>query len=112
MAQAVTMSSAGTATMILDPVAARTTIMVSATTGSSGGFLTVEVTLDDPTLVPLGGPSVTWGTLSSAAAMLSSNITTALIYANLTNIGGVRLNSSVFGNIGSVTLKALQSETA
>lgn len=108
MAQSVTLSSAGTATMILNPVAKSTTVLLTATSGSSGGFITVELTLDDPTTTP--SPTIAWGSLSSAAAITSSNVT-SLLWTVLSPIGGVRLNSSGVGN-ASFTLKALQSVTA
>ena len=109
MAQSVTMSSAGTATLVLNPVARATTVQLTATSASSG-VSQIEISLDDPTLV--GGPTATWSLLSSGTAMQSSNVTASgLVYTVLSPVGGVRLNSSVLG-VGGLTLKALQSVTA
>lgn len=108
MAQIATLSSVGTAAIILNPVARTTTVMLSAATFGSTGAVTIEMTLDDPTTTP--APTLTWGTLSSGTAMLSSNVSSALIYTMLSPIGGVRVNSSA--NNTTWTLKALQSVTA
>ena len=107
MAQSVTLSSVGTGTIILNPISKSTTVMLSAGTAGSTGAVTLELSLDDPTLV--GGPTATWGLLSSGSAMLSSNVT-SLVYTVLSPIGGVRINSSANNN--TWTLKALQSVTA
>jgi len=108
MAQSVTLTTTGTATMILNPVAKSTTFQLIV---PSSGFVSVEVTLDDPTIQ--GGPATTWSLLSSAAAMPSSTVGSAgLIYTVLSPIGGARLNSTTNGAGGTFTLKALQSITA
>jgi hypothetical protein len=107
MAQSVTLSSVGTATIILNPVSRSTTVGLITGTAASTGTVTVEFTLDDPTIV--GGPSLSWFTLSSGAAMLSSNVTN-LVYTVLSPIGGVRINSTANNN--TWTLKALQSVIA
>jgi hypothetical protein len=107
MAQSVTLSSVGTASIILNPVCRTTTVMLSAGTAGSTGAVTLELSLDDPTIP--GGPTATWGLLSSGSAMLSSNVT-SLVYTVLSPIGGVRINSSANNN--TWTLKALQSVTA
>lgn len=108
MARTVTLSSVGTATLILDPTARTTSV---ALTVPSSGVTSVEVTLDDPTTTP--APTLTWTLLSSAAAMASSTVGTAgLLYTVLAPIGGVRLNSSTNGAGGTFTLKVLQSVTA
>lgn len=107
MAQAITLSSVGTATIVLNPVARSTTVMLSAGTAGSTGAVTIEMSLDDPTIP--GGPTTTWGTLSSGAAMLSSNVTN-LVYTVLSPIGMVRINSTANNN--TWTLKALQSVSA
>lgn len=107
MAQSVTLSSVGTGTIILNPVSKSTTIMLSAGTAGSTGAVTIEMSLDDPTIP--GGPTATWATISSGTAMLSSNVT-ALVYTVLSPIGAVRINSSANNN--TWTLKALQSVTA
>jgi hypothetical protein len=110
MAQSVSMSTAGTAAMALNPVAKSTTLLLSATVASTG-FIQIDVTLDDPTIP--GGPSQTWATVSSAAAMTSSTVLAApLIYTVLTPIAGARLFSSALNPTGVFTLKALQSVTA
>lgn len=107
MAQSVTLSSVGTATMILNPVSKSTTVLLSAGTVGSTGAVTLEMSLDDPTI--LGGPTATWATISSGAAMLSSNVT-SLVYTVLSPIAGLRINSSANNN--TWTLKALQSVSA
>ena len=108
MAQSVTLSSAGTAAMVLNPVAKSTTVLLSA---ASSGTVSVEMSLDDPTI--LGGPSATWAVISSAAQMISSNITTGtLVYTVLSPIAQVRINCSSNAGGGTFTLKALQSITA
>lgn len=107
MAQSVTLSSNGIATIILNPVYKSTTVMLVAGTTGSSGIVTIEMTLDDPTIA--GGPSLSWATLSSGTAMLSSNVT-SLVYTVLSPIGGVRINSSANNN--TWTLKALQAITA
>jgi len=110
MAQSVTLSSVGTAAIILNPVAKSTTVQLIF---SSSGTISVEMTLDDPTIV--GGPSVTWSLLSSAAAMQSSTAgtTAGLVYTVLSPLGGVRLNSTTGTTTGGpFTLKALQSVSA
>jgi len=109
MAQSVTLSSAGTATMVLNTQAKSTTVQLSVTSASSGNSQ-IEVSLDDPSIP--GGPSTTWSLLSSATAIDSSNIfTTALLYTVLSPIAQVRIKSSTMG-VGPVILKALQSITA
>lgn len=104
MAQSTTLSSVGTASIFLNPVARSTTVLLSAGTAGSTGAVTVELTLDDPTVIP--APTVTWALLSSGSAMLSSNVT-SLVYTVLSPIGGVRINSTANNN--TWTLKALQS---
>lgn len=49
MAQSVTLSSAGTATIMLNPVAKSTTVMLTQTLGSSQAVVQLDLTLDDPT---------------------------------------------------------------
>jgi hypothetical protein len=112
MALVATLSaSAGTPAIILNPVVKSTTVMLSASTAASSGAIQIDMTLDDPTLIALGGPAVTWAVLSSGAAMLSSNVTT-LVYTVLSPIGGVRINSTANNTSNTWTLKALQSITA
>jgi hypothetical protein len=108
MAQSVTLSSVGTASIVLNPVSKSTTVILSAGTVGSTGAVTIEMSLDDPTIP--GGPSATWAPLSSGAAMLSSNITTNLVYTVLSPVGMVRINSTANNN--TWTLKALQSVQA
>jgi hypothetical protein len=108
MAKTVSLSSAGTATIILDPVRSTTSVQVTLSSASSGAFQ-VEVSLDDPSLV--GGPTATWSPLSSGLGMVSSNVVgNGLLYTVLSPLGGVRINSS--SNVGTITLKAHQSVTA
>jgi hypothetical protein len=109
MAQSVTLSSVGTATMALNPVS-RTTSLLYTTTASSG-VGQVEVSLDDPTIP--GGPASTWALASSATAMPSTTVGTAgLIYTILTPIAQARINSTAIIAGGTHVLKALQSVTA
>jgi hypothetical protein len=82
--------------------------MLTQTTTTSTGAVQIDMTLDDPTI--FGGPSLTWGVLSSGAAMLSSNVGFSLVYTVLSPIGGVRINSSAIG--APWTLKTLQSISA
>jgi len=111
MAQTVTLASAGTAQIILNPVAKSTTVGMTLNTTGSTGAITVEFSLDDPSLTP--SPTMRWFTLSSVAAMLSSNLTPSLSWTILTPIGAVRLNSTALGSsVQSYTLTALQSVTA
>ena len=112
MAQSVTLSSVGTATMFLNPVAKSTTVLLSASLASTIGVVQIEVSLDDPTI--LGGPSATWALLSSATAMVgTATVALSALYTVLGPVGGVRLNSStVTTSSATFTLKALQSVTA
>ena len=108
MAQSVTLSSVGTASMALNPVAKSTTFQLTV---PSSGTCSIEVSLDDPSIP--GGPSTTWSLLSSAAAMPSSTVGTAgLTYTVLTPVGQARINSTAVVAGGSFTLKAIQSVTA
>lgn len=108
MAQSVTLSSAGTAVIILNPVARTTSVMLSqGTIASSLGVIQVDVSLDDPTTTP--APTLTWALLSSAAAMVTST-PLALLYTVTSPIGAVRLNSTTaIASSASWTLKTLQS---
>lgn len=109
MAQSITLSSLGTAAMVLNPVSRSTTVMLTVTGGTSLSVVTVEMSLDDPTIP--GGPTTTWSPLSSGAAMLSSALTSGLVYTVLSPIGQVRINSSL--NTSTVyTLKTLQAVSA
>lgn len=109
MAQSVTLSSVGTATMVLNPVA-RTTSLLYTTTASSG-VGQVEISLDDPSIP--GGPASTWALASSATAMPSTTVGTAgLVYTILTPIAQARINSTAIISGGTHVLKALQSVTA
>jgi len=111
MAQSITLSSAGTATLVLNPVSKSTTVIMTGTP-SSLSVAQIEVSLDDPTIV--GGPSLTWALLSSASAMVgSSTVGLSVIYTVLSPIGAVRINSSTVTASSAVfTLKALQSISA
>jgi len=112
MAQTVTLSSVGTATIVLNPVAKSTTVILSASTGSSLSTIQVDVSLDDPSETP--APTMTWALLSSAATMSTSLMSSnPLVYTVLSPIGAVRLNSTANAGSSAVfTLKALQSVTA
>lgn len=109
MARTVTLSSAGTATIILDPVPRTTSVQVSASLASTSTTVLVEVTLDDPSAP--NAPTPAWTTLSSAI-IGSSVVVAGAFYTVLSPIGGVRLNSTgVVGSSAAWTLKALQSVT-
>jgi len=115
MAQVTQLSSTGASTpIVLNPVAKSTTVILTATSGSSVSVVQLEVSLDDPTAP--GGTAATWALLSSAAAMGSSTFITAagaLMYTVLSPIGMVRITSSnVVASSAAFTLKALQSVTA
>lgn len=112
MAQSVTLSSAGTATMILNPVAKATTVMLSQTNGSSFATVQIDMSLDDPSQLGVTSASMTWALLSSAATMLSSNTSAGLVYTVLSPICAVRINSTLLSSQATFTLKALQSVTA
>lgn len=108
MALSVTLSSAGTAAMTLNPISKSTTVLLSA---GSSGTVSIEMSLDDPTI--FGGPATTWALLSSGSQMISSNITGgSLVYTVLSPIGQVRINCSSNAGATTYTLKALQSITA
>jgi hypothetical protein len=110
MAQSATLASAGTAVIVLNPVAKSTTVQLTATAASTGA-VQVDYSLDDPTIP--GGPTTTWSLLSSAAAMTSSTISSSpLSWTVLSPIGQVRINSSAVNTGNVFTLKALQSVTA
>jgi hypothetical protein len=113
MAQTVTLSSAGTAALVLNPVAKSTTVMLSASIASSNTAAQIEMSLDDPTIQ--GGPTATWALMSSASGMVGSSATSALsvVYTILSPIAQVRINSSATAASSNTwTLKALQSVTA
>lgn len=110
MAQTVTLSSVGTATMVLNPVAKSTTVLFSASIASSLTTAIVEMSLDDPTIP--GGPSATWAALSSAI-LGSSVAVAAATYTVSSPVGMLRINSTtVTASSATWTLKALQSVTA
>ena len=101
-------ASAGTSTPIaLNPVAKATTVLLSLSVVGSTGAVTVEASLDDPSIP--GGPSATWASISSGIAMLSSNISDGLIYTILSPISMVRINSTANNTSNTFTLKALQA---
>jgi len=108
MAQYTTLaSSAGTAALVLNPLAKSTTVVLTVGTAGSTGAVQLDVSLDDPTI--LGGPTATWALLSSGAAMLSSNISNGLVYTVLSPVAQVRINSTANNTANTFTLKALQS---
>jgi hypothetical protein len=79
MAQSITIAggtAAGTAVtgvIALNPVSKSTTVQLSVVAASTtAGTVQIEMSLDDPSLIPLGGPSLTWSLLSSATAIASS----------------------------------------
>lgn len=111
MARTVTLSSAGTATIVLDPNMRTTSVLISASIASTtAATATIEMSLDDPTTTP--APTLTWAPLSSA--VLGSSVTgiAAATYTVLSPVGAVRINSTVGGSSNVWTLKALQSVTA
>src|SRR4051812_19597917 len=107
-------TGSATGSIILNPVAKTTTVMLSASTGSTtAGTVNVDYSLDDPSI--FGGPTATWALLSSAAAITSSQIEiTPLAWTVLSPIAGLRIRSTS-GSTGTgpsvYTLKALQSIT-
>ena len=107
MAQTVTLSSVGTATIVLDPVPRTTSVQISASAVSSLSTCLVEVSLDDPSTTP--APTMAWSALSSAM-LGSSVIVAAAFYTVLAPVGAVRINSTTAGV--TWTLKTLQSVTA
>jgi hypothetical protein len=110
MAQSITLSSAGTATIVLNPVARTTSVIFSCTGGSSVTVGQAEVSLDDPSTTP--APTMTWALLSTTSGMTSSTAL-ALLYTISSPVGAVRINSSASaGSSGVFTLKALQSVTS
>lgn len=110
MARTVTLSSVGTASIILDPVPRTTSVQISASVASSLTTCVVEVSLDDPTTTP--APTMAWSALSTAI-LGSSVVVAAAFYTVLSPIGAVRINSStVTASSATWTLKTLQSVTA
>jgi len=104
-------SSSGTSTIVLNPVAKSTTVILTLSTTGSSGVVQVDMSLDDPTI--FGGPSATSAVLSSGTAMLSSALAIGgLAYTVLSPIGMVRINSSANNTTNTFTLKALQSVSA
>ncbi len=63
MAQSVTLSSVGTATMALNPVAKSTTLVLTL---ASSGTVSIEISPDDPSIY--GGPTAAWALASSAVS--------------------------------------------
>lgn len=110
MAQTVTLSSVGTATMALNPLAKSTTFVLTL---ASSGTVQIDISADDPSIP--GGPTTTWALASSAASMASSALgstTTGIVYTVLSPIGQARIKSTALVSGDSYTLKALQSVTA
>jgi len=105
--QSVTLSSVGTATIALNPVAKSTTFLLTAATS---GAVQLDMSLDDPSA--FNAATTTWALLSSAASINSSNLANGLIYTVLSPVGMVRINSTALVAGGSYTLKVLQSVTA
>ncbi len=114
MAQSISLSSAGTAAMVLNPVAKSTTVLLSASIASSNTAAQIEMSLDDPTI--LLGPATTWALLSSASGMSGGSANAsplAVIYTILSPVAQVRINSSATAASSNTwTLKALQSVVA
>lgn len=105
----VTLSSAGTATILVDYLAARTTTIgvafVSST--SSSAYTTPQVTLDASAVT---GATPVWFSLSTAAAVTftsSTNFDTPPIFQITTPIAGVRVASS--STSGGIVLRVLQN---
>jgi len=99
-------------TIMLNPVSKSTTVLWTATSGSSA-YALIEMSLDDTSA--LGSPTATWAPLSSATISSSNMAATPLTYTVLSPIAAVRINSTT-GSTGATaatfTLKALQSVTA
>jgi len=120
MSQSVTIltstSASQTGTLILNPVAKSTTVTLTSTTaaGSSNATVQIEMTLGDPSLIPLGGPALAWTALSSGTAMSASAVVSGLVYTVLSPVGGVRVVSTTGSTTTtySFNLQALQAVTA
>ena len=112
MAQSVTLSSAGTAVMVLNPVSKTTTALLAVTNGSSNATVQIDVSVDDPTVPGFGGVgNMQWALFSSAATMLSSQLTGGVVYTALTPIGALRINSTLLSSQASFPMRVLQSST-
>ncbi len=113
MAQTVLLASAGTAALVLNPVPRSTTIILTATSCSSGACQ-VEFSLNDPNAP--GATTSYWALLSSAVSLVSSTKKdTPLSYTVLSPIAQVRITSTAWdtaGTGGSMVLQALQSVSA
>lgn len=108
MAQSIALSSVGTATMVVNPLAKSTTLVLTPATAASTGAVDIQISVADPSQP--SGPTATFAVISSGAAMLSSNVGTGLVYTVLSPISQVRINSSA--NNTTWTLQALQSVSA
>ncbi len=103
-------STPGAATLILDPKAKATTVQIGLASSSSG-YVTLNMTLADPTQV--ANNTAYWTAISSAVSMATSQVGGVggnLIYSILVPCGGVQIYSS--GTNGVIYLSALQSVTA
>ncbi len=108
--QYTTLSSVGTSSgIILNPVAKKTTVQLSASANSSFD-VTIQVTLDDPT--SLSTTAVTWTGLSTTHySSLALTAADGILLFIDSPIGGLRISSSTL-TATTLTLKALQSVTA
>ncbi len=109
--QITSLSSVGSATLMLNPVAKATSVQVvvnAASTGTVGLWASV---LDQ---TQYSSASQYWTLISSAAtittSVLLSSAGNGLMYSILSPIGAVRIVST--GNNGTIYLAALQSPTA
>lgn len=108
----VLLSSAGTATMGLNPVSKSTTFTLT-TASCSSGFFTVQYALGDPSAPGYAGAR--WAPLSSAAAIASSGLSTSpLSWTLFGPVAQARIYSSAWdiSTAATMVLKALQSVTA
>jgi hypothetical protein len=102
----ITLSSAGTATLLTDYIGAKaTTIGVTFSSSTSSAAYQVQVTLDTSAA---SGVSPTWFLASSVTFASSTNFDTPTALQYLSPIAGVRINSTGLSS-GSITLRVLQN---
>lgn len=103
----ITLSSAGTSAMIaLDPISKATGLSAVVAVGSTTANFFIQGTMNDPTR-----ETVSWFDISSAVVTGSSaGASGNVFYSVLSPLWGVRLSSSTFAPITSITLTALQTD--
>lgn len=102
----VTLSSAGTSSVIpTDYIGAKTTsVTATFSSSTSSAAFNIQGTLDDPMKVS----SPTWFFLSTTTWTSSTNFDTPTMLQVLTPVAGVRLNSTGLSS-GSITIRVLQN---